>query len=146
MIRLEPTSRHPIVIYLLLLLAFSGARIMLGAPAPGSVESVLPLWGVVAWGACLALGAVSTLVGLYLQARPNALTGAMLEQIGMACLGTGGGIYALVMISFGGGAATIPAGLIAGLAASCVYRYWTIRGQLKAYAAISRGVTDAGEP
>ena len=148
MIRLEPTSRHPIVLFFLVLLLTSSFTIGLGAPAPGSVEEALPHWGVITWAAVLGLGSLSIMIGLWMQPRPyHNLTGALLEQVGMAMLGAGGILYSIAAIAAVQWSGVIPAGLVAGLAAACVYRYLSIRKQAKAFdeSRKAQGATDDGE-
>lgn len=145
MIRLEPTSRHPLVIYFLALCAVSSITIGFGAPAPGSVEEALPQWGVYLWAAALFAGSVCVLLGIALQpSTKHAFSGALFEQVGMAMLGAAGILYSIAAIALVGWSGVIPAGLVGGLAAACVYRYLDIRKQLKRYAE-AQGATDAGK-
>lgn len=134
-IRLEPTSRHPIVIYMLALLIISSFTIGFGAPAPGSVNESLPHWGVLVWAACLFSGSVCILIGLKLQTYlgQRSVDGALLEQVGMAMLAAPGTLYAVAVIAAAGWSGVIPGGLVLGLAGACAYRWWTIREQVKAY-------------
>jgi hypothetical protein len=134
-IRLEPTSRHPIVIFMLGLLIFSGFSVAFGAPAPGSVNEALPRWGVQLWGGSLFFGGVSVLIGLKMQEYlgKRSVSGALLEQVGMSTLAAAGTLYSVAAVAVAGWPALIPAGLVLGLAAACGYRWWQIRGQIKAY-------------
>jgi hypothetical protein len=134
-IRLEPTSRHPIVIYMLSLLIVSSLTIVFGAPAPGSVNASLPRWGVYLWAGSLFAGATSILWGLKLQEYigKRSVSGALLEQVGMAMLAAAGTLYSVAAVVVAGWPALIPAGLVLGLALACGYRWWKIRGQIKAY-------------
>jgi hypothetical protein len=134
-IRLEPTSRHPVVFFFMYLLIFSAFTISLGAPAPGSVNEALPRWGVYIWAASLALGAVAILWGIRWQRRigHKSVDGALLEEVGMAMLSAAGILYAAAAIAYVKWAGVIPAGLVLGLSIACGYRAWDIRRQVKAY-------------
>lgn len=134
-IRLEPSSRHPIVIYMLGLLIVSSGTIGFGAPAPGSVNEALPRWGVYAWAASLFIGSVLILIGLKLQEYIGwrSVNGALSEQVGMAMLAAAGILYATAALVAVGWPAVIPGGLVYGLSGACGYRWWTIRAQVQAY-------------
>lgn len=150
-IRLEPTSRHPIVIYMLCLLIVSSMTIAFGAPAPGSVNEALPRYGVLLWAGSLFAGSVSILSGLKLQEYlgRRSVNGALLEQVGMAMLSAAGILYAAAALAVVGWPAVLPAGLVLGLAGACGYRWWKIRGQVKAYVdrkARERETSGDGQP
>jgi len=134
-IRLEPTSRHPVVLFFLGLLVVSSGTIAFGAPAPGSVNEQLPKWGVYLWAAALFFGAISILWGLKMQPLigKSSVTGALLEEVGMAMLAAAGILYAVAAFATVGWSGVIPAGLVLGLSLACGYRAWKIREQVKAY-------------
>lgn len=131
MIKPEPSSRHPIVVFLLALCVISGAGILVGdAPAPGSLDASLPFWEVRIWAAGLAVGGALTLWGLCLQAprRPHSLRdGVLFEQAGMSLLGPAALIYgmaALVQVRL---PALLPGGIVMALGVACVYRWVTLQ-------------------
>ena len=134
-IRLEPTSRHPVVFFFLYLLMSSSLTIGLGAPPPGSVNEALPRWGVYLWAGSLFLGPALILWGLRWQRRigRKSVDGALLEAVGMAMLAAAGILYSAAAIGAVGWSGVIPAGLILGLAVACGYRAWDIRRQIRAY-------------
>lgn len=131
MIKPDPSSRHPLVVFLLALCLVSGAGIFLGdAPAPGSLQATLPEWEVLIWSGGLAFGALSTLIGLFLQApkRPTRLRdGVIFEQIGMALLGPVAIIYGVAALGQVGIAALLPGGIILALGVACAYRWITLQ-------------------
>lgn len=131
MIKPEPSSRHPIVVFLLALCVVSGAGILLGdAPAPGSLNASLPFWEVRIWSGGLAVGGALTLWGLHLQGpkRPTKLRdGVLFEQAGMSLLGPAALIYGTAALAQVGLAALLPGGIVVALGVACVYRWVTLQ-------------------
>lgn len=131
MIKPDPSSRHPLVVFLLGLCLFSGAGILLGeAPAPGSIEASIPRWEVTVWAAGLSLGAALTLLGLWLQSpgRPTRLRdGVLFEQVGMSMLGPVALIYGFAAIGQVGPSALLPGGVVLVLGVACAYRWVTLQ-------------------
>jgi hypothetical protein len=134
-IRLEPTSRHPLVIFFLGLILVSSFSIAFGAPAPGSVEEALPRIGVYLWAASLFVGAALILWGLALQPKlgKTSVTGATLEEVGMAMLAAAGILYAVAAFVAVGWSGLIPARSVFGLSLACGYRGRKIHKQIRAY-------------
>lgn len=147
MIKPDPSSRHPIVLFLLALCAVSGAGIFLGdAPAPGSLEATLPAWEVRIWSGGLLLGAMTTIVGLWLQSpkRPTRLRdGVLSEQIGMALLGPCALIYGFAALLQVGWAALLPGGIVVSLGVACVYRWFTLQRDINKSKALVAQVNGA---
>lgn len=135
-IRLEPTSRHPVLFFFLYFLIAAGLSVVFGAPSePGSVQAALPAWGVYVWAASLAFGAIFVLVGLHYQRKLGraSVNGALFEQVGMALLAAPGILYAVAVLAAVKWAGLYPAGLVLGMSVACGYRWWDIRRQIKAY-------------
>jgi hypothetical protein len=130
-IKPDPSSRHPIIVFFLILCVIAGAGILLGdAPAPGSLNATLPGWQVKVWSAGLTLGAGAILIGLWLQApkRPHRLRdGVLFEQGGMSLLGPAAILYGFVAILQVGWSAVLPGGIVLGLGVACAYRWRTLQ-------------------
>lgn len=131
MIKPDPSSRHPLVLFLLALCLVSGLGIFLGqAPAPGSLNASLPEWEVLIWAAALGIGAVATLLGIAMQ--PFKLRdGVLLEQVGMACLAPAAMLYGVAAFTQVGISSLLPSGIILGLGVSCGYRWFTLQRDVR---------------
>lgn len=126
MIKPEPSSRHPLVLFLLLLCVVSGTGILARqSPAPGSIESQMSNWTVIAWAAMLLVGATATLVGMALQPK-RLRDGVLLEWVGMAALGPAALIYGGAILFQVGSGGFLSGGIIIGLGAACGWRFRTI--------------------
>ena len=131
MIQPEPSSRHPLIVFLLALCLISGVGMVAGnAPKPNSLEASLPAWQALAWAWALLLGALSTITGISLQ--PYRLRdGVLLEQVGMATLCPAAIIYAGAAFGQLGWSAFLSAGILFGLGLSCGYRWWTLQKDIQ---------------
>lgn len=131
MIKPDPSSRHPIIVFFLILCLVAGAGILLGdAPAPGSLNATLPGWQVMVWAVALTAGSAGTLIGLWLQSpsRPTRLRdGVLFEQGGMSLLGPAAMLYGFIAIVTIGWAAVLPGGIVLGLGVACAYRWRTLQ-------------------
>lgn len=126
MIKPEPSSRHPLVLFLLLLCFVSGSGILARqAPAPGSIDEQMATWTVLAWAAMLVLGALFTLIGMAMQPK-RLRDGVLLEWIGMASLGPAALIYGVAIIFEVHSQGLLSAGIIIGLGLACGWRFRTI--------------------
>ena len=126
--RPEPSSRHPLIVFLLTLCVISGISITFGAPAPGSITEALPRWQVTAWALSLGLGALSILIGLILQpADKHLVTGVLLEQVGVASLGCAAILYSAAVVSAAGWSGVFPAIVTAGFGVALLYRWYTLQ-------------------
>jgi hypothetical protein len=129
--RPEPSSRHPLIVFLLALCFISGAGIGIGAPAPGSIEEQLPRFGVYLWALALSLGAATILIGLALQ-KHNArmIAGVLFEQVGMVTLGFAAIIYSAAAFATVGWSALLPAGITFTFGVACLYRWMSLQSQV----------------
>lgn len=128
----EPSSRHPLIIFLLALSMVAGVAIEIAdAPAPQSVQAQLPAWGVDLWGWALIVGSGIYLAGLYLQGRDRLITGVLFEQVGVATLGPAAIVYAAAVFATVGWSGAYPAGITLGFGVSCLYRWWTLQRGIK---------------
>lgn len=127
----EPSSRHPLIVFLLGLCVISGLGIGLGAPAPGSIEEQLPSVGVLVWALALGGGATTVLVGLALQANHQRLVvGVLLEQVGVVVLGFAAIIYSAAALVTVGWSGLLPAGTTLTFGIACLYRWVSLQKQL----------------
>lgn len=127
----EPSSRHPLIVFLLSLCFISGAGIAFGAPAPGSVEEQMTRAGVYGWAFFLAAGAGTVLVGLALQANHQRLVvGVLLEQVGVVALGFAAIIYSAAAFATVGLQGLLPAGITFTFGVACLYRWVSLQRQL----------------
>ena len=129
MYRPDPTSRHPLIVSLLLILFIIGLTILLGAPAPGSIEDQLDPLQVRLWGLGLGGGALIYLMALALQGiekvKPFTL-GVAFEQVGAAMLGVAAILYAVAIMVTVRWAGAVPAALVLVLGFFCIYRWISI--------------------
>ena len=128
--RPEPTSRHPLIVIFLIVIATSGLSVLLGAPAPGSVEEAVGSDGALAWGLALLLGSVLMLLGLILQPYDRLVAyGVFLELSGVGMLGWAAILYAGAAWQLVGASANFPAALTLGFGVACLWRWGSlIRG------------------
>lgn len=126
----EPTSRHPLIVFLFVLVAASGAAVLGTQSAPGSIEEAVGRGGANAWGATLLVSSVLVLVGLVLQPNDRLVAyGVFLELGGMGALGWAAILYAGAAWRLVGASAAFPAALTLGFGLACLWRWGSlIRG------------------
>lgn len=131
--RPEPSSRHPLIVFLLGLCVLSGLGILLDVtPAPGSIEAALYRWEVVAWALALGGGATLVLVGLALQPNDERLVlGVLFEQVGVATLGPAAIIYSAAAVAAVGWSGFFPAAMTFTFGVACLFRWWTLQRQFR---------------
>lgn len=133
--RPEPSSRHPLIVFLLLLCVVTGLGIAVDVtPAPGSLEAALLRWEVIAWAVALCGGAALILLGLALQPSDKHLVlGVLFEQVGVATLGPAAIIYSAAAVAAVGWSGLFPAAITFAFGVACLYRWFTLqRGIRKA--------------
>jgi len=108
------------------LAVLSGLPLLIAHVAPGSVEELMPEWGVILWGWSLTLGSAGTLVAMAKQTT-NAIIG---EQIGSVTVGAACIIYGACVIIVGGLPAAFAGAVTAGFGASCFYRWLQLQALL----------------
>lgn len=127
----EPSSRHPLIVFLLSLCLIAGAGIAIGAPAPGSIEEQMTRVGVYSWAFMLAAGAGVILIGLALQANHSRMVaGVLFEQVGMVSLGSAAIIYSAAAYTVVGWSGLLPAGTTFTFGLACLYRWVSLQRQL----------------
>jgi len=132
--RPEPTSRHPLVLFLLGLCIMAGIRYVTTGDAPGTIESELRSWQVDVWGWSLLVGAILFLVGVALQpydGAPRVRDGILLEQLGSSVLGSAAILYWAVIVSAVGWGGLLSGGVILVLGLACYARWWSIQRHVK---------------
>lgn len=106
------------------------------APAPASLEKLLPEWVVFAWALSLVIGSLVVLVSYLLPSRVLAL---IFEQFGSVCLASAALLYgvAILSLNFKSGAA-VPGALILGFAVTRAAKAWQIQGYLNTISDLKR--------
>jgi len=132
MVKPEPSSRHPLIVFLLLLCALAGSGPLLGAtPAPGSLNAIAPANCVKVWAFFLTAGALLFLVGIASQPR-HLVSGVLMERVAAFMLAGAGIIYGTAVLGAAGPSALLPAGLVITLGVACLYRWYTLGRQIRA--------------
>lgn len=120
-----------------LFLVFSliwGVAYLIGAPAPTSMASVMPLWVVKTWAAGMLLSGVVGLVGV-LFVRRSIERALLLEQSAMLFGAAALIMWTVTAFSFAGMRAGFAGGFAAAIAAAHLWRAWQIRNDLDELAA-----------
>jgi len=122
-------------VFVLVLAVVSGLPLLIAHVAPGTVEAIMPLWGVILWGWSLVLGSIVTLVAM---TRQNT-NGIIAEQVGSIIVGFSTVIYGACIALVGGAEASLAASITIGFGFSCFYRWL----QLQSLLAQGQHVVDA---
>lgn len=118
----HPASRFPAdprAIFLLGLSVFVGMTALILDAAPATLNSVLPHWAVIIWGALLTAGSVVTLAGMTRQT----VGGIIAEQIGSVTVGATTVFYAAVGLKVSGIDVLQPVGIVLAWGLSCFIRW-----------------------
>lgn len=102
-----------------ILLVVAGLSLLIGGPAPTSLDATLPGWLVTAWGSFLVVGGGSVAWGS-IRAKYG------VEQFGLALLVPTAMIYGACLAVFAGPAAAVPLALDVAFSLSCMFRYLLI--------------------
>lgn len=124
---MRPAARYPAdprAIFVLALCALAGIPLIFANAAPGTIESQLDHWMVIAWGLSLAVGSATCLFGMFRQT----VNGILAEQIGSICVGVSAIFYGATVLLVVGVTASFPAAITIGWGISCFWRW----GQLQA--------------
>ncbi|GAA3077768.1 hypothetical protein [Streptosporangium carneum] len=126
--RTKALGEHPFELFFGGLAVFAGAFAVLGVVGSASVNALLPLPVVRAWGALQLLAGVLMVAGILLPyVRPRALVlGWRIERAGLWPLAATAVIYAVVVLAYSGTRALYPAGVYLALAATCLARAATV--------------------
>ena len=126
----RPAARYPAdprATFILALSVFSGLTALAIDAAPGSLEEILPQWGVILWGALLTVGSAITLAGMMFQTP----TGIITEQIGSAVVGVTTVYYSSLVFVVLGMDAVQSVGIILAWGLSCGVRYIQLQALIK---------------
>ncbi|MEO3856249.1 hypothetical protein [Acrocarpospora sp. B8E8] len=116
-------SEHPFELLFGLIAILGGAAAALGVVSPTSINALLPLLVVRAWGVLQLAAGVSVVAGIVLSARADRLVlGWRLERAGLWPLAATLIIYAGVALAHSGMRALYPASFYLVFAAACVAR------------------------
>ena len=119
-----PSSRHALVIFLLLLCVFAGLPALLGSDAkPGSIEALMPPVFRVFWSLFLTVGPLMAIAGIL---WPQLWLGVLLEQTGLVALGGAGITYGVAIISFNGQNGFQSGSLVLVFGIFCLARVWQL--------------------
>ena len=131
--RLKPDPlgfpRHGLVVYLLFLCVLSGVRLLLGAPAAGSLEEALDHQIVFGWAALLTIGSGCALGGMYWPG--DVRTGLLVKRLGYTALTFAATIYAIVIIGTFGREAFLIGGILLGFAYACFHTWRRINQRIR---------------
>jgi hypothetical protein len=126
----EPAARYPAdprAVFILALSVFSGIVTMALESGPGTLESLLPKWGVLVWGAILTVGSLVTLVGLARQTND----GIIAEQVGSVMVGVACIFYSILAIMVVGIGSSQPVVIILAWGLSCLVRWLQLQSLVK---------------
>ncbi len=110
--------------FLMLLILISSIPLMLGVVNASNPSSALPLWTNQAWGACLFLGALGNLAGVYWRGR--LLTGLRFELSSSGLLGLVSILYGILLSIQIGRSALLSVVIIFLMAVGAGGRIWQI--------------------
>jgi hypothetical protein len=113
-------GRHPYQTFILALCVASGLPLLVGHPASGSLESLLPLWLSITWGASLFVGALLGLSGPYW--RGTAVTALTIERCGLMLVGGAACIYGAIIVGAVGFAGSFAAAITVGFGGASLLR------------------------
>lgn len=138
MFKLMYHNRHvyvspPDTVFLMFLSATSGALSLTGLSASDAVQSIVPFWVGVAWGALLTLGAIIALIGIFWR---DPVTGLEIEAAGRWMLGPASVAYTVALVAYADGI-FFPALFVLAFGIACMVRLVDISRMLrewKAYA------------
>lgn len=126
----SPASRFPAdprAVFILLLSVFSGLTTLLIDAGPGTLEALIPKWGVILWGALLLVGSAVTLTGMWF----DSINGIILEQVGSVTVGVTTLFYSILALVTVGPTAGQPIGIILAWGLSCLIRWLQLQMLLR---------------
>lgn len=119
----NPLSEHPFELLFGILAVVGGAAAAFGVVSPTSINAVLPLAVVRAWGVLQMAAGLSMATGIFLASRHGSLLlGWRLERAGLWPLAVTLVIYAAVAFAYSGSKAIYPASWYLVFAAACIAR------------------------
>ena len=116
-------SEHPFELLFGFIAIGGGLGAALGVVSPTSINAVLPMLVVHAWGVLQFAAGVAVVAGIVISGRTGSLlTGWRVERAGLWPLAITLVIYAVVAIVYSGARAIYPAAWYAVFAAACIAR------------------------
>lgn len=118
----KPAGRYPVdprVVFVLAFSVFTGITALAFEQAPDSLESQMPRWGVVVWGAVLLVGSITALWGVARQT----LNGILTEQVGSVMVGVATIFYSIVAVYVVGWGALQTVGIVFAWGVACLMRW-----------------------
>ena len=126
----KPAARYPAdprAVFILALSVFSGLTSLALSAAPGSLEAILPRWGVIAWALILLVGSATALGGMAFQS----LNGIITEQVGSVMVGVATTFYASLALYTVGIDALQVVGIILAWGLACFLRWAQLQALLR---------------
>lgn len=125
------SGRHPMVIGLLLAMAFLGMFFLVGSgPSPSSINNSLDPLFRKTWAATLALSSITALIGMY---RGNPVSRALLEMTGKIGLASALLVYSGALLYTNGKGALLPGVTYGVIGISCFVRSISLVKEVRAY-------------
>lgn len=118
----RPAARYPAdprAVFMLALSVFGGLGALALNAAPQTLEALLPVWGIIAWGISLALGSAVALTGMLFQS----INGIITEQIGSVMVGAATVFYSVLALYTLGFQAVQIIGLVLAWGLACLIRW-----------------------
>lgn len=118
----QPAARYPAdprVVFILALSVFSGLASLAVDQGPGTLEELLPKWGIITWGLTLCIGSAITLLGLTRQT----VNGIITEQVGSVAVGAATVFYSILALWVAGPPAFQAIGIILAWGLACFARW-----------------------
>jgi hypothetical protein len=118
----KPAARYPAdprAVFILALSVFSGLTTLAIGAAPGTLEAILPTWGIILWSVLLTGGSVVALVGMAIQT----INGIIAEQIGSVMVGAATVFYSGLAIYVVGPSALSVVGIVFAWGLACFVRW-----------------------
>jgi hypothetical protein len=124
-------SEDQFKVFFMILCLFAGIPLALGAPAPSSVVAALPVLVIRLWGVTLALGGVTSLVGIAMRHATRSrlfIEGLIIEGAGLVALASAAATFATVIIVVNATwSAAFGTATYFMFVAACIFRFRTIR-------------------
>jgi hypothetical protein len=122
----KPAARYPVdprVVFILAFSVFTGLTALVLDQGPQSLESQMPKWGVVVWGAVLMTGSIIALWGVARQT----LNGILTEQVGSIMVGSATIFYSVVATMVVGWGAVQTVGIVFAWGLACILRWFQLQ-------------------
>lgn len=118
----KPAARYPAdprAVFMLAFSVFAGITALAVTAGPQTLNSLMPQWAVLLWGALLTTGSATTLIGMARQTDNGILT----EQVGSVTVGVTTIFYSVLALFVAGIDALQSIGIILAWGVSCLIRW-----------------------